>query len=177
MGKQWKQCQTLLSWAPKPLQMVTAAMKLKDACSLEDIPRILKSRGITLPTKVCVIKTDFSSSHVRMWELNHKEGWALKNWCFWMVVLEKILESPSDCKEIQPVHPEGNQSWIFIGRTNAEAETPILWPPDVKNWLTEKTLMLGKIEGKRRRGWEKVRLLDGITDSMDINLCKLQEVV
>ena len=77
----------------------------------------------------------FSSSHVWMWELDYKESWALKNWCFWTVVLEKTLESPLDWKEIKPVHPKGNQSWIFIGRTDAEAETPILWPPDVKNWL------------------------------------------
>ena len=70
-----------------------------------------------------------------MWELDYKESWALKNWCFWTVVLEKSLESPLDCKEIQPVHPKGNQSWIFIERTDAEAETPILWPPDVKIWL------------------------------------------
>ena len=76
----------------------------------------------------------FSSGHVWIWELNYKENWTLKNWCFWTVVLEKTLESPLDCKEIQPVHPEGNQSWVLIGRTDAEAETPILWPPDVKNW-------------------------------------------
>ena len=77
----------------------------------------------------------FSSSHVWMWELDYKESWAPKNWCFWIVVLDKILESPLDCKEIRPIHSKGNQSWLFIGRTNAEAETPILWPPDVKNWL------------------------------------------
>ena len=77
----------------------------------------------------------FSSSHVWMWELDCKESWVLKNWCFWTMVLEKTLESPLDCKEIQPVHPKGNQSWIFIGRTDAEAETPVLWPLDGKNWL------------------------------------------
>ena len=80
----------------------------------------------------------FSSSHVWMWELACKESWALKNWCFWTVVLEKTLESPLDCKEIQPVCPGGNQSWMFIGRTDAETETPILWLPDSKNWLTRK---------------------------------------
>ena len=80
----------------------------------------------------------FSSSHVWMWELDHKKGWALKNWCFWTVILEKTFESPLDCKEIQPVHPKGNQSWRFIGRTDAEVETPILWPPDSKNWLIGK---------------------------------------
>ena len=81
---------------------------------------------------------DFFSSHVWMWELDHKESWALKNWCLWTMVLEKTLESPLDCKEIQPVHPKGNQSWIFIGRTDAEAEAPIMWPPDTKNWLIRK---------------------------------------
>ena len=101
-----------------------------------------------------------------MWELDHKESWVLKNWCFQTSVLEKTLESPLDCKEIKPVHPKGNQSWIFIGRTDAEAETPILWPPDAADSL-EKTLMLGKIEGRRRRGQQRMRWLDGITDSMD----------
>ena len=80
----------------------------------------------------------FSCSHVWMWDVDYKERWALKNWCFWTVVLEKTLESPLDCKEIQPVHPKGNQSFIFIGRTDAEAETPILWPHDTKNWLIGK---------------------------------------
>ena len=80
----------------------------------------------------------FSSSHVRMWELNHTEGWVLKNWCFWTVVLEKTLKSPLECKEIQPVNPNGHQPWIFIGRTDAEAEASILWPPDMKNWLIGK---------------------------------------
>ena len=93
----------------------------------------------------------FSSSQIWMWELDHKESWALKNWCLWTVVLEKTLESPLDCKEIQLVHPKGNQSWIFIGGTDAEAETPILWPADAKNWL------------------------DGITNLMDMSLSKLQE--
>ena len=80
----------------------------------------------------------FSSGHAWMWELDYKESWGLKNWCFLTVVLEKTLESPLDCKEIQPVHPKGNESWIFIWRTDAEAEAPILWPPDEKNWLTRK---------------------------------------
>ena len=86
----------------------------------------------------------FSSSHVWMWDLDYKESWVLKNWCFWTVVLEKTLESPLDCKEIQPVHPKGNQSWIFIGRTDAEAETLIFWPPDVKNWPIGKDPDAGK---------------------------------
>ena len=94
----------------------------------------------------------FSSSHVWMWELDHKESWALKNWCFWTVVLEKTLESPLNCKEIQPVHPKGNQAWIFIDRTNAEAETPIPWLPDVKNWLTGKVPDAGKDWRQEEKG-------------------------
>ena len=93
----------------------------------------------------------FSSSHVWMWELDHKESWALKNWGFWTVVLEKTLESPLDCKEIQPVHPEGNQSWIFIGRTDTEAEAPILWPSDAKNWLIWKDPDAGKDWGQAEK--------------------------
>ena len=107
----------------------------------------------------------FSSSHVWMWELDYKESWALKNWCFWTVVLEKTLESPLDCKEVLPVHSEGDQSWIFIGRTDVEAETPILCPPNRKNWLILKDPDAGKIEGRSRRGWQRTRWLDGITDS------------
>ena len=133
-------------------------MKLKDACSLErkamtNLDSILKSRDIILPTKVSSQSYGFSSGHLWMLELDHKEGWAPKNWCFSTVVLEQSFESPLDCKEIQPVHPEGNQLWIFIGRTDAEAEAPILWPPDAKNWLTGKD----PTYWKRPSCWERLR--------------------
>ena len=112
-----------------------------------------------------------------MWELDHEESWAPKNWCFWTVVLEKTLESPLDCKEIQPVSPKENQSWIFIGRTDAEAETPIIWPPDVKNWLTEKDPDAGKDWKQEEKEMTEDEMLDGITSLMNMSLSKLQELV
>ena len=107
-------------------------------------------------------------------ELDCKESWVLKNWCFWTVVLKKTLESPLDCKEIKLVNPKGNQSWIFIGRTDAEAETPILWSPDAKNWLIGKDPDAGK-DWKQERGWQRMRWLDAITYSTDMSLSKLRE--
>ena len=112
-----------------------------------------------------------------MWELDGEESWEMKNWGFWTVVL-KTVESPLDCKKIQPVHPKGDQSWVFIGRTDVEAEAPILWPPYAKSWPTgKKTLMLRRIGGRRRRGRQRMRWLDGITDWMDVGLGRLQLLV
>ena len=136
---------------------------------MTNLDSILKSRDFDNKGP-SLQKYGFPSSHVWMWELDYKESRVPKNWCFWTVVLEKTLESPMDCKDIQPVNPKGNQSWIFTGRTDAEAETPILWPPDVKNWLLGKDPDAGKIEGKRRRGRQRLRWLDSITD---VSLSKL----
>ena len=118
---------------------------------MANLDSILKSRDITLPTKVRIVSYGFSSSHVQTWELDHKEGWAPKNWCFWIVVLEKTLESPLDCKEIKPVNPKGNKPWIFIGMTDAEAEAPILWPLDAKSWLIGKDSDAGKDSGQKEK--------------------------
>ena len=149
MEKQWKQWETLFWGVPKSLQMVIAATELKDTYSWKesyDQPRqhIKKQRRYFVNKGLSSRGYVFSSSLVSVWELDYKEGWALKNWCFWTVVLGKTLENPLDCKEIQPVHPKGNQSSVFIGRTDVEAETTILWPPDAKSWPIWKDPDAGK---------------------------------
>ena len=158
MGKQWKQWLTLFwglqnHWSPEIKRLLLFGRKV-----MTNLDRILKSRDITLPTKVHLVKAVFPSSHVWMWDLDYKESWALKNWCFWTVVLEKTLESPLDCKEIQLVHPK-DQSWIFIGRTDVEAEAPILWPPDVKSWLIWKDPDAGKDWEQEEKGMTEDKMV------------------
>ena len=126
---------------------------------MTNLDSILKSRDITLSTGPSSQGDGFSSGHAWMWELDYKESWAQNNWCFWTVVLEKILESPFYYKEIQPVHPKRNQSWIFIGRTDAEAETPILLPPDVKNWLVCKDPDAGKDWRQEEKGKKEDKMV------------------
>ena len=158
MGKQGKQWQTLFWGAPKITADGDCSHKIKrhftpwkESC---DQPRqhIKKQRHYSVNKGLSHQGYGFSSGHVWMWELDYKESWVPKNWCFWTMVLEKTLESPLDCKEIQPVHPKGDQSWVFIGRTDVEAETPILWPSDVKSWLIWKEPDAGKDWGQEEKG-------------------------
>ena len=154
MGKQWD---TLFSWAPKSLQMVTEAMKLKDAYSLGE--KLWPTQTAYLKAETLFVKKGlssqgygFSSGYVWMWELDYEESWAPKNWCFWTVLLEKTLESPLDCKENQPVHSKRDQSWVFFGRNDAEAETPVLWSPHVNSWLIGKYPDAGRDWGQEEKG-------------------------
>ena len=159
MGNQWKQWQTI-SLGSKVTADGDYSHEIKRHLLLRrktmtNLDSIVKSRDITNkgPSSQSYA---FSSSHVWMWELDYKESWAPKNWCFWTVVLEKTLESPLDCKEIKLVNHKGNQSWIFIGRTDAEAETPVLWTPDAKNWLIGKDPNAGK-DWRWEKGQQRMR--------------------
>ena len=135
-------------------------MRLKDASWKKSYDQQHKKQRYYFANKGPYSQSfDFSSSPVWMWELDHKESWVPKNWCFWTVVLEKTLESPLDSKDIQPVHPKGDQSWVFIGKTNVEAETPILWPPDAKSWLTWQDLDAGKDSGQEEKGMTEDKIV------------------
>ena len=154
MGKQWL---TLFFWAPKSLWMVIAAMKLKTFAPWKESydqtrQHIKNQRQYFVNKGLSSQGYGYSSSHIWMWELDCKESWVLKNWCFWTMVLEKTLASLLDCKEIQPVHPKGDQSWVFIGGVDVEAETPGVWPLDVKSWLIWKDPDAGKDWGQEEKG-------------------------
>ena len=145
---------------------------------MTNLDSILKSRDITFANRGPSSQGyGFSSSHVWMWELDYNESWAPKNWCLWTLVWRETLESPLDCKEIQPVHPKGDQSWIFIGRTDAEAETPILWPPDAKNQLIGKDLDAGKDRRQEEKGTTEDEMVEWHHLHMDMSLGRLQELV
>jgi len=187
--KQWKQWQTLFLGAPKSLQMVIGAMKLKDIYSLEEIyflgrkvmtnlDSILKSRDIALPTKVRLVKAMVFPVVIygcESWTIKKAECWgidAFKVWCW-----RRLFRVNLDIKEIQLVHTKGNPAWIFTGRTNAEAQTPILWPPDARNWLIWKDPDAGKDWRWEEMGTIKDEMVDGITNSMEMSLSKLRELV
>ena len=161
--------------------MVTAAMKLKMLAPWKkgyDQPRqYIRKQRHHFADKVPYSQIyGFSSSHVQMWELDHKEGWVLNNWCLWTVVLEKIHESPLDSKEMKPVNPKGNRFWTFIGRTDAKAEAPILWPSEAKSRLIGKDPDARK-DWRQEKGATENGMLDGIIDSLDMSLSKLRESV
>ena len=156
MGKQWEQWLTIFLGS-KITADGDCSHEIKICLLLgrkvmTNLHSILKSRDITLPTKVHLIKAMVFPVVMYGCELDYKESWAPKNWCFWTVVLKKTLESPLDCKEIQPVHPKGYQSWVFIGRTDVEAETPVLSPPDARSWFIRKDPDAGKDWGQEEKG-------------------------
>ena len=157
MGRQWKQCQPLFWGGSKITEDSDCSLKIKRRLFLgrkvmTNLDSIVKNRHYIANTGPSGQGYGFSSGHVWMWELDCEESWAPKNWWFWAVVLEKTLESPLDCKEIPPVHPKGDQPWVFIGSTDAEAKTPILWPLHAKSWLFGKDLDAGRNWGQEEKG-------------------------
>ena len=176
MGKQWKQWLTLFFWAPKSLQMVIAAMKLRHLLLgrkvMTKLDSILKSRDITWPTKVRLVIAMFSSGHVWMWELDYKESWALKNWCFWTVVRVPWTARRSNQSILKEISPGCSLEGLML-KLKLQYFGHLMWRAD----SFVKTLMLGKIEGRRRRGWQRMRWVGGITNSMDMGLGGLQELV
>ena len=182
MGKKWKQWRILFSWAPKSLWMVTAAMKLRhlllERKAMTNPDGILKSRDITLLTKVRLIKAIFSPVVMygcESWTIKKAECWRID--AFELSCWRRLFESPLDCKEIRPVSSKANQSWIFIGRVMLKLKLQYFGYLMRRTDSLEKTLMLGKIEGRRRRGWQRMRWLDGITDTLDMSLSELRELV
>ena len=182
MRKEWKQRQLYFlglhnhcRWWLEPWNLKTLASWKKSY----DQPRqhIKKQRHYFAKKGPSSQSFGFSSCHICMWEVDYKERWVPKNWCFWTVVLEKALESPLDSKKIQPVNPKGNQSWIFIGRTDVKLRLQYFGYLMRRTDSLEKTLMLGKIEGGRRRGWQRMRWLYSITNSMDMSLSNLRDIV
>ena len=160
MGKQWKQWQTFFSWDPKITADCGCSHEIKRCFILRrkavtNLECIKKQRRYFANKGLYSQSYGFSSRHVWMWQWDHKEGWAPKNWCFWTMVLEKTFESPLDCKEIKPVNSKVNQLWIFIGVTDAKAEALILWPPDVKSWLIRKDLNARKDGRQQEKGTTK----------------------
>ena len=182
MGKQWKQWQTLFGGGYKITADGGCSHEIKRHLLLgrkvlTNVDSILKSRDITLPTKVCLLQAmvfPVVMYGCESWTIKKAEHWRIDAFELWCC---RRLKSPLDSKEIQPVHPKENQPWILIGITDAETETPILWPPDVKSWLMWKDHLLGKIEVGRKRGWERLRWLYGNIDSMDMSLSGLCELV
>ena len=158
MGTKFKKWQTFLGSKITAEGYCSHEIKrhllLGEKKAITNLDSILKIRDIILPTKVCIVSQSygFSSSHIQMWKLDHKESWVLKNWCFWTVVLEKTLESPLDSKEFKPVSPKGKQPWIFMEKTDSEAESLIIWPPDAKSWIIGKDPDAGKDWGQEEKG-------------------------
>ena len=183
MGKQWIQCQTLFVLASKVTIDGDYSHEIKRRLLLgrkvvTNLDNILKSRDITLPTKIHLVKAIVFPVVMyggESWTI--KKSWASKNWCFWTAVLEKTLESPSDSKEIQPVHPKGNQSWIYIGRTDVEAEIPVLWLPDAKSWLIWKDPDSGENWRWVEKGMTEDKMIGWHHWLTDMSLSRLWELV